>query len=106
MEIEELRVEETRDKPLDAISVFAPWAGPEDRPLRLRLHKAQTCALAKLTRCNHRRARLMYGLASELAGDWVFLRAAPEELSDVLAAITRLFLSAGWVERTEAPDAY
>jgi hypothetical protein len=99
-------VAQSADQELDAIALFAPWAGPDDRPLRLRIHKAWSTATARATRCRHRRARLLYGLAAEIAGDWVFLRAEVRELEDVLAAITRMFLTAGWIERCEAPDEY
>lgn len=46
----------------------------------------------------------MYQLAGDLAGDWMFLRSTADELNDVLAAVTRLFLTAGFIERTEQPD--
>ncbi len=90
--------------PADAISVFAPWAGPDDRPLRLRLHRAQTVATARATRSRHGRARILYWLAADLAGERTFARTSPDDLKDTLAALARLFLTAGWIERSEASD--
>jgi hypothetical protein len=55
-------------------------------------------------RSKHGRARQIYWLAAQIAGDWVFTPAPNDELTDVLEALSRLFLVAGMVERLEAPD--
>ena len=90
----------------DAIAVFAPWAGPEDRPLRLRLHRAQASAQARASRSRHGNARTIYWLAAQLAGGRIFARLDAAELRDAIDNMSRLFLVAGWIERTEAPDEY
>lgn len=90
--------------PLDAVSVFAPWAGPEERQLRVRIHKARDVAQARAGRSRHGRARSIYWIASQFSSDWVFQRAALDDLEEVINGLTWLFLFAGLVERLEAPD--
>lgn len=89
---------------LDPVDVFAPWAGEEERALRIRIHRARDVATARAGRSQHGRARTLYWLAAQLASDWVFTRAPITDLSEILAALTRLFLTAGMIERLEAPD--
>ncbi len=91
-------------EPFDPISAFAPWAGPEERALRLRLHKARDIAQSRACRSKHGGARSLYWMAAQMAGDWVFARSAPETLKDVLQALCRLFEVAGAFERLEARD--
>lgn len=91
---------------IDAISVFAPWSGEAERGLRLRLHKARDIASARASRSTFRRARLLYGVAAELASDWVFCRAESEALEDVLNALAQIFMAAGKIEKREATDAW
>ncbi len=92
-------------QPIDPVGVFAPWAGEEEKALRVRIHKARDVAQARASRSKHGRARTFYWLAAQMASDWVFSRAPNEDLADVLASLSRLFLVAGSVERLEAPDA-
>lgn len=89
---------------LTPIDVFAPWAGAEERGLRLRIHKARDVAQARAARSKHGRARTAYWLAAQFAGDWVFTRAPTDALEEVIKGITWLFLFAGLIERLEAPD--
>jgi len=103
------RAEPSTDGPalselLDPITVFAPWAGPEERALRVRIHRARDRAQARAGRSKHGRARTLYWLSAQLAGDWVFSRASADDLNDILAALSRLFLVAGAIERLEEPD--
>ncbi len=93
------------DEPLSPIDVFAPWSGPEERGLRLRIHKARDIAQARAIRSTHERARSIYWIAAALAGAWVFTRAPIDDLNEILAGLNRLFLAAGMIERLEAPDA-
>jgi hypothetical protein len=87
------------------VAVFAPWAGPTDRPLRLRLHRAQAAATARATRSKHGNARSLYWLAAQLAAERVFARIGTDELNETILNLGQLFMVAGWIERSEAPDA-
>lgn len=91
--------------PPTPVDVFAPWAGEEERALRMRIHRARDLAQARATRSEHEQARSAYWLAAELAGEWVFKRASNEALWDVLKGLTWLFLFAGMIIRLDAPDA-
>lgn len=97
---------ETAAEPLDAIRVFAPWSGDEERALRLRIYKARDIAQARAARSKHGRARAIYWTAAQMAGDWVFQRAPTDDLNEILAALSRLFLVTSAIERLEAPDDY
>jgi hypothetical protein len=90
---------------LDAVAVFAPWAADDERALRLRIHRARDTATAKATRCKHGNARQLLWLAAQLAAERVFARMPNEELKETIENLARLFLVAGWIERSEAPDA-
>lgn len=90
--------------PADAVALFAPWANDTERALRLRIHKARDIATARASRSTHRRARLIYSVASELASEWVFRRANMEDLEQVLRALSQSFLAAGNIQTVEAPD--
>lgn len=92
-------------QPLDAVAVFAPWAADDERALRLRIHRARDTATAKATRCKHGNARQLLWLAAQLAAERVFARMPNEELKETIENLARLFLVAGWIERSEAPDA-
>lgn len=89
---------------MDAISVFAPWSGPEDRPLRMRLHRAGTAAVARATRSKHGNARQVFWLAAQMAQARTFARVDVDHLQDGIAAVSYLFLAANIIERTELPD--
>ncbi len=88
----------------DAVATFAPWAGGAERALRLRLHRARDTATARATRSQHGSARMIYWLAAQMAAAKVFARVPDEELTETIGQLARLFLVAGWIERTEAPD--
>ena len=94
-----------QDGPIDAVGVFAPWAGADERALRVRIHRARDSATARATRCKHGEARTLYWIAAQMASARVFARMPNEELTDTIDNLARLFLVAGWLERTEAPDA-
>ena len=89
---------------LDPIDVFAPWSGASERALRLRIHRARDSATARATRCKHGSARSLYWLAAQLASERVFARMPDAELMRTIENLARLFLVAGWIERTDAPD--
>ena len=91
--------------PLDAVSVFAPWCGETERGLRIRIHRARDSATARATRCKHAGARSIYWLAAQIAAARVFARMPNEDLKETIDNLARLFVVAGWIERTEAPDA-
>lgn len=97
-------LEQAEPQRLDPIVVFAPWAAEGEKALRRRIHRAQGAATARATRSRHGRARQIYWLAAALASDWTFQRAPITDLSEILAALARLFLTAGVIERLEAPD--
>jgi hypothetical protein len=94
-----------QDAPLDAVGVFAPWAGADERALRIRIHRARDSATARATRCKHGDARTIYWIAAQLASARVFARMPNEELKETIDNLARLFLVAGWIERTDSPDA-
>jgi hypothetical protein len=89
---------------LDAISLFAPWAGSTEAALRQRIHRARDMACAAATRSNHARARALYWVAADIASERVFARLPDEDLWAAIHSLTRLFLVAGWIEAVEAPD--
>ena len=93
-----------KPQPLDPIDVFAPWAGEDEKALRRRIHRAQGAATTRASRSRHGRARQIYWIAAATASDWTFQRAPITDLSEILAALARLFLTAGMIERLEAPD--
>lgn len=88
----------------DAVGIFAPWCGDGERALRLRIHRARDVATARATRSKHGSARNLYWQASELASARVFARIPEDDLRETINNLARLFLVAGWIERTEAPD--
>lgn len=90
--------------PVDPVSVFAPWAAGTERAMRLRMHRARDIAQARASRSKHPTARSIYWTAAQVASGWVFARAPQDDLSDILEALSRLFLVAGTLERLEAPD--
>jgi len=89
----------------DAIDVFMPGIADDERGLRVRIHRAQGAMTTKATRSKHGRARAHYWWGSQLAADWVFRPAPVEDLTEILWALSRTFLSAGAIERLELPDA-
>lgn len=91
-------------QPLDAVNIFCPGASDDECLLRLRIHRAHGAMAAKATRSMHGRARAHYWWGSQLAADWVFRPATPDDLTEILWALSRTFLSAGAIERLEAPD--
>lgn len=92
-------------QPLDPIAIFAPWAADAERALRLRIYRARDTATAKATRCKHGNARQLLWLAAQLAAERVFARMPNGDLKETIENLARLFLVAGWIERSEAPDA-
>ena len=92
------------DPELHAVDIYAPWCASFERQLRIRVHRARDIAQARACRSKHGRARSLYWMAAQMAGDWVFRRAPNEDLEEILAALSRLFLVAGATERLEAPD--
>lgn len=91
--------------PLDAVTLFAPWADDTERALRVRIHRARDVATARATRCKHGNARSIYWLAAQLATARVFARMPNEDLKETIDNLARLFLVAGWIESVELPDA-
>jgi hypothetical protein len=91
-------------QPFDAISVFAPWCGDDERALRIRIHRARDAATARATRSKHGGARALFWQAAQIASARVFARISEAELRETIDNLARLFLAAGWIERTERPD--
>lgn len=92
-------------KSITAVDVFAPWAGAEERALRLRIHKAQTIAAARASRERNWRARTLYFEAASLALAWVFRRVADlGDLERILWALNQLFMAAGHIAQVEGCD--
>lgn len=89
----------------DAVDVFAPWCDDAERSLRIRIHRARDTATARATRCKHGMARVIYWVAAQMASDRVFARMPIEVLRETICTLARLFLAAGSIERSEAPDA-
>lgn len=90
---------------VNAIDVFAPWCGEVERGLRVRIHRARDTATGRATRCKHGNARTIYWLAAQMASERVFARMLVDDLQDTINNLARLLLVAGWIERSEAPDA-
>jgi hypothetical protein len=88
----------------DAIRHFCPGAGDEERAHRLAIHKARDIGQARATRSRHARARAVYWLATQLAGDWIFRPASVEDLAEIRRGLGWLFLVAGLLQRLEASD--
>lgn len=87
-----------------AVDIFAPWAGEDERALRIRIHHARDLAQARACRSKHGRARTAYWIACQLGGDWVFQRASVDQLQEIIKGLTWLFLFASLIERVEASD--
>jgi hypothetical protein len=96
----------SKHEPIDAVAVFAPWAGPEERALRVRIHKAQTIALKRAALERNSRARSLYYVAAELAAAWVYHRVDDVGLLQrVLWALCQMFMAAGHIVVVEGADA-
>lgn len=95
---------ETQPALADAVSVFAPWCDEAERALRIRIHRARDTATARGTRSKHGGARTLYWLAAQIASERVFARMPNEDLKEAIEQLAKLFMVAGWIERTEAPD--
>ncbi|HUE80290.1 MAG TPA: hypothetical protein VMN38_11760 [Sphingomicrobium sp.] len=93
-------------QPLDAVGQFAPWAGDEERALRVRIHRALTGAIARATRERNGRSRALYYVAAEVGQAWVFRRVDDcADLERVIRALCQLFMAADNVFQLEGPDA-
>jgi hypothetical protein len=92
-------------EPLSPIDFHLPCIGMQERALRVRIHKARDLSQARASRSKHGRARVLYWVAAQLSSDWVFARGATDDdLNEILAALSLLFIVAGKIERLEAPD--
>jgi hypothetical protein len=89
---------------LAPVEIFAPWAGPEEQGLHERLRRARDVALVRARRSPQTLARTLFWVAAQLASDWVYRRTPVDDLNEVLAGLTRLFLTAGMIERLEDLD--
>src|SRR5690242_18102908 len=81
------------------VDIFAPWAGREERTLRVRLYRARDIAQARAARTNDARAWAIWNSAAQLAGDWVFFRTSPAALRETLHTLSELFIAAGAIEQ-------
>jgi hypothetical protein len=96
----------SKHEPIDAVAVFAPWAGAEERALRVRIHKAQTIALKRAALERNGRGRSLYYVAAELAAAWVYQRVDDRALLErVLWALCQIFMAAGHIVVVEGADA-
>jgi len=89
---------------LTPAQVFAPWAGPEEQSLHERLSRARDVALVRARRSPQSLSRTLFWVAAQLASDWVYRRTPVDDLTEILAGLNRLFLTAGMIERLGAPD--
>jgi len=89
---------------IDSVAALMPWSGPEDRPLRMRLHRAGIVAVARATRSKYGNARQIFWLAAQMAQARTFARVDVDHLQDGIAAVSYLFLAANIIERTELTD--
>lgn len=71
----------------------------------MRIYRARDRMIACANRSKHQRARAVYWVGSQMAADWAFWRAGPDDLNEVLGALTRIFMVARTIEELEAPDA-
>jgi hypothetical protein len=91
-------------EPHDPIKHFCPGAGEEERAHRIALHRARDIAQARALRSKHWQARNLYWEAAELSAKWVFRPASIDDLQEIRRALGWMFLSAGVIQRLEAPD--
>jgi hypothetical protein len=89
---------------LDPISALMPWATPEEKPLRLRLHRAGATAVARATRSRHGKARVIFWLAADICRERTFARLDIADLQESIEMIARLFVVANFIERAETED--
>lgn len=89
----------------DAVSVFAPWAGEQEKLLRRRLRNAWTIASARGARSRSGNARQLYWQVAMVASEWTFARASLADLKDIADGLVRMFVAANVFERVEGPDA-
>lgn len=95
-----------REAAAAAVALWVPECGPAEQELRARLHVARDAASNRRASAQSIDASDLYALASSLAGAWVFRRPAnKEQLTDVLAVLARIFVSAGVLERLEMTPA-
>lgn len=90
---------------LTPVDVFAPWAGDEERILRLRILKALNIASRRAPIERNRRARNTYYDMAELAHGWVYRRVSDiGDLERILWSLNYMFMAAGHIAVMEGPD--
>lgn len=89
---------------LTPVQIFAPWAGPEEQSLHERLRRARDVALVRARRSPQTLARTLFWVAAQLADDRVWRPTPVDDLTEILAGLNRLFLTAGMIERLGTPD--
>lgn len=72
-----------------------------DEVLRLRIRRARAAAVGRAARSPRRGARHLFAIAARIADDRLSARLPAEELTDVLANVSRLLCVANWVENWE-----
>ena len=92
-----------RDASAELVALFVPGADGEEKALRTRIHLARDRAQARAERMDSFEGSRICHLASAIASEWVFRRETGlDELNEVLAALSQLFLAAGKFDRLES----
>ena len=85
----------------DAVALYVPGAGPEERTLRLRIHRARDFACARAGRSSHPYARAVYQLIEDIASDLVFTRSNEGKLFGTINVLALLIRAANAFEELE-----
>jgi hypothetical protein len=87
----------------DPVAAFMPWVEDNERGLRRRLLAFQQRAGTRARTSDNDQARTLWWMICDTAAGNAFAPASPSHLQDVLAALSRLSLSADAFERWESP---
>ena len=94
-------VEPTALDPIDLICC----SSERERMLRRRLHRARDMAGRQAWQLDQSpQTRCLYGLAEEVAGDWIFAPADPNDLDEIIRSIAAIFRAASTLNRLERRD--
>jgi hypothetical protein len=95
-----------REAASELVKLYLPEANGEALALRARIHLARDQARSRSGYSTNCEARSLYGVAADVAGQFVFDRSLrSDDLFEVIKIVTWLFLAAGALERLESSDA-
>jgi hypothetical protein len=85
----------------DPIAAFMPWVAEPERSLHRRLLNVKVGAACRAKHCANDRARSLWWLASDIAGENALEPTSRAHLEDVLRTVTRLEQCADALEHWE-----